>query len=377
MNILFPYMARWRSANWTRYHALFTEFAKRGHNIFVLEPPSLNSSETNFIEMDIKIHKNIKIITVNTPPFWNTRIPYSKIVKKGLYTLNLVKPVEGAIREYNIDILFAYNIPQYYIVKKFKDKVKVVFDVADDFPEMLSHEFPFLRDFIKNISINYMLKLSKLSDVVVTVSSGLKKKFNKSFLIPNGVDLSLLRDNRKIRKTGKIIGFVGSFEYFVDFDLIFYLIKHLKDAKFLLVGSGRLFKYIKEFLEKDKLNNVILTGPIKHENLTNYLSMIDIALIPFKKSELTDNSCPIKLFEYALFQIPIVSRDLKEVKAIGERFVNFYKNKEGALGIIKDILKNPEHYNKKTIEGLKLVKNRYNWATLADEYLNILSQILK
>ena len=48
MNILFPYMARWKSINWTRYHNLFSEFAKRGNNIYIIQPPSLKFQEYVF-----------------------------------------------------------------------------------------------------------------------------------------------------------------------------------------------------------------------------------------------------------------------------------------------------------------------------------------
>lgn len=376
MNILFPYMARWRSANWTRYHALFTEFAKLGHKIYVIEPPSLKSPETNFIDLDVSVHENIKIITLENPPLWNFSLPYSKVIKKGIYILKLSKIIENLVEKYNIDILFIYNLPHYILAKKLKGKVKIVFDIADDLPEMLVHELPLAKTFIKKIANTYMHRIEEISDLVITVSEGLKKKTIKdSFIIPNGVDLSLLDKRKAIQKKEKVVGFVGSFEYFVDFDLIFYLIENLKYVKFMLVGGGRLFTRVKDIVISRKYSNVTLTGAVKHEDICNYLNKFDIALLPFVKSELTDNACPIKLFEYALFQIPIVSRDLKEVKIIGKDFVNFYKNKKEALNLLLDVLNNPERYKEKTLYGLDAISEKYNWRSISKEYLKLIRNI--
>ena len=56
MNILFPYLARWRSANWSRYHQLLTLLCRKGHRVYVLEPPPLPSAqETNYTDLDVEL----------------------------------------------------------------------------------------------------------------------------------------------------------------------------------------------------------------------------------------------------------------------------------------------------------------------------------
>ncbi len=378
MNILFPYMARWKSINWTRYHNLFSEFAKRGNNIYIIQPPSLKSEETNFLEIDIEIHKNINLITFSEIPFWNLNIPFSKIIKKGIYSYLLSRRIEDYIRKFNIDIIFVYNIPQYFIVKKLKGKVKIIFDICDDFPEMMKYEIKIFKNFIKNLGKKYLNKLINLSNLIITSSERLKEKyFNNAYLIPNGVDLDLLNNVEKENNKIKIIGFIGSFEYFVDFDLIFYLAKNLKNNIFILIGSGRLFEKVKEFINKNNLSNIQLYGPVPHNKIYKYLNKFDIALLPFKKNEVSEATCPLKLFEYSLFKIPVVSRDLDELKKIDKNFINFYKTKEEALNLIIDILNNKNEYIKKCEKGYDLIKIKYNWKALSDEYLEIIKKELK
>jgi len=47
VKILFPYMARWHSLNWSRYHSLLIALANRGHEVHVMQPPSMRSSATS------------------------------------------------------------------------------------------------------------------------------------------------------------------------------------------------------------------------------------------------------------------------------------------------------------------------------------------
>lgn len=371
-------MARWKSINWTRYHNLFTEFAKRGHKIYIIQPPSLKSEETNFLEIDIEIHKNINLITFSEVPFWNLNIPFSKIIKKAIYSYLLSRKIEDYIRKFNIDIIFVYNIPQYFIVKKLKGKVKIIFDICDDFPEMMKYEIKIFKNFIKNLGKNYLNKLINLSNLIITSSQRLKEKyFNNAYLIPNGVDLDLLNNIEKENNKIKGIGFIGSFEYFIDFDLIFYLARNLKNVNFLLIGTGRLFEKVKEFINKNNLSNIQLYGPVSHNKIYEYLNKFDIALLPFKKNEVSEATCPLKLFEYSLFKIPVVSIDLDELKKIDKNFINFYKTKEEALNLIIDVLNNENEYIKKCENGYNLIKAKYNWKALSDKYLEIIKKELK
>lgn len=379
MNILFPYMARWKSINWTRYHNLLSEFAKRGHKIYIIQPPSLKSEETNFLDIEIEIDKNITLITFSDIPFWDVNLPFSKVIKKGVYTYLLSRKINFYIKKFNIDIVLIYNIPQYLIAKNLKGKTRLILDICDDYPEMLGYELKIFKNLVKIIGKFLLKKLIKLSNVVITTSNGLKEKyFNFAYLIPNGVDSNMKYDFQleKLNKSKNIIGFVGSFEYFVDFDLIYYLAKNLENFEFVLIGMGRLFKRVMEYINKNKIVNIKLIGPVEHNKLSKYLRNFDIALLSFKKNEITDNSCPLKIFEYALFKIPIVSADLNELRKIGSYFINFYKTKEEALNLIVDIINNKDNYKNKCEIGYKLVINEYNWNSIAENYLKIISEQL-
>src|SRR5262245_11139563 len=110
--VLFPYMARWRAANWTRYHQLLTHLCESGHQVIVLEPPPLTLAETNFLEFDLSLPEGLSLIQVPVP-CWQVKTPWQKLVKRALYTLSCRGVIRKLLTSSLIDTVLLYNIPQW------------------------------------------------------------------------------------------------------------------------------------------------------------------------------------------------------------------------------------------------------------------------
>src|SRR5690606_23505509 len=61
-----------------------------------------------------------------------------------------------------------------------------------------------------------------------------------------------------------------------------------------------------------KLKNVHFIGKISYKDLPSVLKGFDVALIPFKKDEVSATIFPLKLFEYLGAGRPVVSTDFNE-----------------------------------------------------------------
>ena len=65
----------------------------------------------------------------------------------------------------------------------------------------------------------------------------------KAVVVPNGVCLREAAggDGKELRARYRppIVGYLGAFEYFVDFDLVLTAARALREVTFLLVGAGR------------------------------------------------------------------------------------------------------------------------------------------
>lgn len=368
-------MARWRSANWTRYHQLLTALCRKGHQVFILEAPALAlSEETNYTDLDIELPEGMFVQEIRMP-FWEMRLPQDKLVKKGLITL-ATKPVLGDLIQQNaIDILLLYNFPQYVLARG--TSCPIVFDIADDLIAMFDHEVgQAWRPILHGIAEGLQNRLIQTSHLVTTSSVVLAERLgNRAVVVPNGVDWEAAQkaDGRRIRERYKtpVVGFLGAFEYFVDFDLVLAAAEVLKEVSFLLVGTGRLWKTVRAQVETRSLMNVYLPGPVPYPRGLDYIAAMDICLIPLKKSPVSDGACPLKLFEYAALRKPIISTSTSEVMKVGRDFAIFADTPAELVENIRRILHHPDSTWHFINRGYKLVQSTYRWDVISDRFLEL------
>lgn len=377
MNILFPYMARWKAVNWSRYHSLLTELSRMGHEIFILQPPSIKSQETNFQEIDVELPENLHLIDVPVPKvIWNRTLPYDKIFKKGLYSIYCKRMVDRIILKEQIDTMLLYNIPQYFLSRT--KKCKVIFDVADDYLPMLAQELGLLANKATLGVAKYVFNdMLRHSDVLLTVSRVLADDLDGEVtVIPNGVDPSKANAARSIKlafnSTRPVVGFIGAFEYFIDFDLILKTAELLPNVTFLLVGCGREFNGIETMVKERDINNIVMTGGVPHQEVFAYIEKMDICLNIFKKIRVSHAACPIKMFEYMIMKKPVISTRLEEVENMAIDSICYADNEIELKKVIEDLLAN----NNKSLQigknNCKTVYDKYTWRQAAVTFNDIM-----
>jgi glycosyltransferase involved in cell wall biosynthesis len=381
MNFLFPYMARWRALNWSRYQQIFTQLAELGHNVHIIQSPAQNSNETNFQEISIDLPPTLYLHEVEVNPLiWNHRFPLNKLVKKGYYSLKTISKVKEFVKKFDIDVLFIYNIPQYPLLKV--NSCLKIFDMGDDYMAMLGQELgKFSNALILKIGEFILNRIIQQSDIVLSISQVLLdsiKLKDKLHILPNGVNLNgitqgcglTIRDRYK----KPIIGFIGSFEYFIDFELILNAAQRLSNYTFLLVGTGRQYDDVKNKIKDRNLNNVILTGGVPHSEVIKYIDAMDICLNIFKKIRISHSACPIKLFEYLSMKKPVISTRLEEIeKYIDDGFLFYADSVVELERAINTILENNELVVKCTENGFNLVKAKYQWSHIVNDFLGIVA----
>jgi len=369
-------MARWRSANWTRYHQLLTALCRKGHRVFILEPPALASSEeTNYTELDIKLPEGMAVHEIRVP-LWETRLPLEKLTKKALATLATKHILQDFIEQHAINVLLLYNFPQYVLARG--TSCLTVFDIADDLLAMFDHEVgQAWQPILHGMAEGLQNRLIQTSHLVTTPSIVLAEQLsNRAVVLPNGADWEAVQkaDGRRIREWYKkpIVGFLGAFEYFVDFDLVLAAAEALQDVTFLLVGTGRLWKTIKAQVEARSLTNVYLPGPVPYPRGLDYVAAMDICLIPLnKKTPVSAGACPLKLFEYAALKKPIISTSASEVVIICKDFATFADTPSELIKAIKRLLDCPDSAQVLTARGLELVQSRHRWDIISAQFLEL------
>jgi glycosyltransferase involved in cell wall biosynthesis len=379
MRFLFPYMARWHSANWSRYHQLLAALCRRGHEVFVLQPPSLNLAETNYAEVEVTAQDGLILSEVAVSPgLWQRRFPLEKLMKKGLYTLACREPVREIIRQQRIDALLIYNLPQHILLHH--ASCLRIFDVADDLVAMLGQEVGSLfSPAARHIAETWQEKLVASCDLVTVASETLQERFGPAAtLIPNGVCLDELAaaDGAALRREfkGSVVGYLGAFEYFVDMDMVLEVAGRLPQVTFLLVGGGRDLERIRYRARQAGLENVILTGPVPHSMGLNYVAAMDVCLIPFRPGPVADGACPLKLFEYAALHKPVVSTRTAEVMRIAHDYVLFADTLAEFTEVIHQLIHSPDSYRHLQARGYEKVREMYSWDGIAERFLLAVEQ---
>ena len=139
---------------------------------------------------------------------------------------------------------------------------------------------------------------------------------DKVLYLPNGVDLAHFdiptpaepMDIAAIPHPRVL--YVGTIQEWFDLNLIICAAKSLPEFSFILVGPHMHIE------RAAAMPNIHILGVRPYAQLPPYLYHCDIGIIPFLKTPLTDNTNPVKIFEYFASGLPVVSTNMYEVEQL-------------------------------------------------------------
>jgi len=204
---------------------------------------------------------------------------------------------------------------------------KFIFDAVDNW---LEHPiYPKIMPKAR-LNENYA-KIAHKADLLFTVSESMVKFFNKKnrydklSCLANGVDYehfnnpknlqnnNLLSDEKRL-----IIGYLGTIENRVDFDLLKFIAEKNPD-KLLVLGGPIWQSAQRDFTKKlAKLPNVKTFGRISFSLAPAFINRFDVALIPHKTSSFSKSMNPMKLYDYLACGRPVVSTFGSDIGNLGE-----------------------------------------------------------
>jgi len=263
------------------------------------------------IKKIVEINKNIKIYAVSSP-----------------LTVPLVVFLIGKMHRVSLEVLEFHDLEPELAkhIKKIDDKSIV-----------MRIEY-FLEKFLCNVYHKTVVTSDSQAKRIINRT---KIESNRMCVIPNTVVNSYLsksknkdiRNKYGIEKNDFLIGYVSTFYY--DYTVLGMakvlhcipkLLPIIPSLKIILVGDGDGLSQLKQIVNELGLDkNVIFTGKVK--NVSEILKIIDVALIPWEKDEMTLTILPIKLFEYMKAKKPVVGPNFGEIKSAIEA---------GKFGILYD-----------------------------------------
>jgi glycosyltransferase involved in cell wall biosynthesis len=184
--------------------------------------------------------------------------------------------------------------------------------------------------------IAFLQKRSAIrADTLVVVSERLKEHFidqgiapEKIMVLANAVDTELfapgksgqdVRGKYHIPAHQSVIGFVGSMRRYHGLDTFIEAARQIlerdRNVQFMLVGPCAEADELERDLESNGLRgNVIVTGGIPYTSVPEYISAMDICVMPNSNAY----GSPIKIFEYGAMEKPVIAPRVGPVEEVIE-----------------------------------------------------------
>lgn len=212
-----------------------------------------------------------------------------------------------------------------------------VFELRDLWPESIVSVGAMSKGKLYRALEKIELFLYEKADLVIPNTASFKKNLisrgisaEKIQVIENGANLELFDPEIKVpelkSKLGfddrPLVGYIGTHGMAHGLDFIVESISSEKIdfVNFLFIGDGAEKPKVKALAERYKLENVKFIDPIAKNQIPQYLSIIDISLIPLRKSDTFKTVIPSKIYETCAMHIPI----LLGVKGEAERLIKKY-----------------------------------------------------
>ena len=198
-----------------------------------------------------------------------------------------------------------------------------IFEFRDLWPEGIKDTGAIKNKNILNFLTKMELCLYRKATHIITVTKGLKENLShrginadKIDIVTNGANLELFIPRPKNHdilvslglEDKFIFGYIGTHGLAHGLEFIIDSITEIKDERihFLFIGTGAKKATVVALAEKLQLNNVTFLDPVAKGEVADYISVIDVALIPLTKTDIHASLIPSKIFESASMLKPIL-----------------------------------------------------------------------
>lgn len=189
-----------------------------------------------------------------------------------------------------------------------------------------------LRQFWKTRGHKVMTVTTSTLKKVLERSTKIQFKAEALLVAPNGVELEKydrlpnpVEARRQLNlPKGTTVGFTGHIYPGRGADLLFELAKQMPHVNFLWAGgTPELVAHWRGQLQNAKMNNVTMTGFVKHESVPLYQAAADVLVMPYSRSieassgqDIAEVINPMKMFEYMASARAIVCADLISIREV-------------------------------------------------------------
>lgn len=332
MDFIIISTADWDNPFWTNKQHVASTLADMGHRVLYVdslglrEPTITKTDFSRIIQRVEKLFAGTKRVRENVWVMSPFSIPLHKYCIIRYFNRKiLICMLRHLARKlsFHEPVLWTYNPMSSYLLGSLGE-IERVYHCVDE----ISAQPGMPSEHIKSAEIDLLKKV----DVVFTTSMNLynkKKLYNQHcYYHSNVADFKhfhravteKFERSQDLPHDGKkILGFIGAISgYKQDFQLLRYVAEKCPEYNIVLIGKvgegepGTNADILKE------CRNIYFLGAKSYQKLPEYLSFIDVALLPSCLNEYTNNMFPMKFFEYLAAGKPVVATDIPAIKEFAE-----------------------------------------------------------
>lgn len=235
----------------------------------------------------------------------------------------------------------------------------------------------------------------KLADYAIHAGAG------EVELLPNGVcfsgnemdDGSRQRIRRRlgIGEEDVTLGYLGAITRLVRLDIVLTWLARAKRAgrevRLIVAGDGPALAEYKAIASSLAVEGAVaFLGRVSHEDRFQYISAMDVCLIPFVPDPWSEGSCPLKLFEYLACMKPVVTSGVPEANRIfptdmfSPAVTNLDAITEEALEkAVSDAVAGAESQRMRDAlnTAARVVQEGYAWNSIGDRFTEIARRLIE
>jgi len=328
LNILYHHRTQGRGAEGTHIISIIRGFEALGHTVTLVSPPGIDPLK----EIGAPPVDKTNVKTTGLQSFW-------KFISKHMpnpvfelaeiaYNLQARRLLEQAIKQDHYDMIFERYA--FFLIAGRNASRKYGIPLMLEANEVSGIENRARRQSFRWLCDRFEKALFRQAHSIFTVSSKLKSMIvdkgtdpEKVVVLPNAiepsevkvtVDRDTLRNQYNLAADKLVIGFAGWFDNWDRLDFLLDVFGDLKaqhdNIAICLIGDGPVMSQIRsEIAQRNLVDDVVLTGPVPRKEIYNYLSMLDIAILPHSNNF----GSPVILFEMMGLKLPIVAPKLPPI----------------------------------------------------------------
>ncbi len=351
---------------------------------------------------DIFVHK----FTIDRSLLFNRLLHYRPLINY-FYINHWKKILLRLYKKENFSIFHAHDLSTapFTIWAGKKANISVILDMHENYPEA---QKSYLTNNKKKLSIitkfSYWLNrfiekicISNAFHVITVVQERKNQLITQGFkeskisVLSNTVDINFILKkpitSKLIEKYKDkfVITYIGGFGIHRGLETLIESVASIKqkiNKLCLLFVGGRLpqINHLKTICHRLGLSdNVEFAGWTNFNQIPSYINLSTICIIPHKKNGHTDTTIPHKLFQYMLFEKPVIATNCLPLKRIIQEtkcgITVISDNHRSMADAIITLHNNPILTKKLGKNGKKAVISKYNWETEGKTLLKIYESV--